>query len=164
RPRLEQSPPRARREANASFLFAEEPDHGHFLACVPPPQKQRGSVAPRFERLAPIVLQGRMLAAQREQLPVPAQRRLSGGAVAPTAVDLAALERLLVLRVRNFAAPGERLEFLAPSVAHRFDEGGVVVAHEILERFGRVPLLSLEGERQRGRERGEGGGDAQAAR
>src|SRR5207237_10513861 len=108
----------------------------------------------RLERLAAIVLQRGMLAPQFQERLVPAERRASGRAFAVRAIDAAAQERLLELRIRHlFLEAAERLELLAPALAHRLPQRGIAVADEVLERLGRGPFLALEEERQRRRER-----------
>ena len=106
-----------------------------------------------------------MLAAQPEQRGVPVQRGLPFARRAPLPVDLALREGLFGLRVGDLAAEVvERLEFLAPAVAHRFDERGIAVGDEVEERLRRRPFLALEIEREGGRERDQRRRDAQAAR
>src|SRR5205823_13865883 len=80
-------------------------------------------------------------------------------------VDAALRKRFLGLRVRDFPAEvAERLEFLAPALAHRLDQRGIAVGDEVEERLRRRPLLALEVERERRRERHERRGDAQTTR
>src|SRR2546421_2207532 len=72
---IEHGAPPPRRELDVALLLREERDEGDLLARAPAPQHQRRTVAPRIDRLVAVVLQRRMLAAQGEQVAVPAQRR-----------------------------------------------------------------------------------------
>src|SRR5712691_8417749 len=160
---IEDRAPPSRGKLHLALLLGEEGHDRDLLARAPAPQHQGGTVAPRFERVPAVVLQRGMLAAQREQVPVPEERRAACRGVPVRAVDLAAQERLLVLRVGDLAGPGEGRELLAPTLAHGLHQRRVAVADEVLERLGRGPLLALEEQGERGRERGQRRGDAQAA-
>src|SRR4051812_29774059 len=137
---VEQRAPAPRRQADFGRLLVERGGHHQW----PAPHEEDLALRGGAHSLARVVLQGGMVAPEREQRLVPAQ---GGGVLAP-AVDAAPPERLLVVRVWH-VGPGEALELLAPSLADGLHQRGIAVRDEVLERLARAPFLALEIERQR---------------